>query len=120
MFYFKIKISCPSGFCCQLPGRIDDTTLMVVSVYLFAQTNLIKAFTSIRVYIVSFLKLILIPAIVLMILTILPLDYEVKLTYAHSVHCSMRYGNNAFCVPGLAAILRRPAQYLPYPQFYVS
>ena len=80
MFLFQIKFPSPVASAVSSLAGLMTPLSMVVSGVFIAQTNLIKAFTSIRVYIVSFLKLIFIPAIVLIILTILPLDYEVKLT----------------------------------------
>lgn len=80
MFFFQIKLPSPVGSAVSTVADLMTPLSMIVSGVFIAQTNLMKAFTRWRVYLVTILKLILVPGILILILTFLPINYELKLT----------------------------------------
>ena len=80
MFFFRIRLPQPVGDAIGYLASLLTPLSMLVSGVFIAQTNLVQAFTSLRVYAVSALRLLVIPAITLFALWVLPIDGDLKLT----------------------------------------
>lgn len=80
LFFFQIRLPAPVGDAVGYIASLLTPLSMLVSGVFIAQTNLIKAFTSLRVYAVSALRLLVVPLITLLVLWALPVDGELKTT----------------------------------------
>lgn len=97
MFFLGIKFPSP------LASAISSTASMLTPMAMFvcggfiAQTNILTAFKTKRNYLVSFLRMILIPFIMMLILYILPISPEVKTTVLILASAPCATGTIQFC-----------------------
>lgn len=105
--FFIIRISLPEVMLTSLNyiGSMNTPLAMLVAGATIAQTSMLKLFIKLRIYYISFLKLLLIPIAVLLIFSLFDIPRIVILTSVLAAACptavtinlfSIRYGKNYF------------------------
>ena len=108
----------------DLVGSMNTPVAMIVAGATIARTNILKALKNPRIYYITFLTLILIPAVVAMVFSFIPADKTVELSVLIAVSApaatmctmfSLRYDRNSlyaseiFAVTTLASVITMPA-----------
>lgn len=104
LFLFSIKLWSPLGTAVSYVGSLNTPLAMIITGVSVAKSNILSAFRKKDIYIVSFIKLILVSLIMSVIMRFMPfLSEEIKLavivlsgvpTAATSIMFAGKYGNN--------------------------
>ena len=81
LFLFQVKFPAPIASAVSGLASLMTPLSMLIAGMFIAQSNLLRALSSLRVYAVVFLRLIFIPMVMLFILKFLPIDQDLRLTF---------------------------------------
>lgn len=103
LFLFRIKIPSVPADAFTYVANMNTPLAMLIAGFSVAQTNLVKMVKNPRIYMISALKLLLIPSLVLILLMLIPVKREIALTILVASACpaaasgtafSLRFGKN--------------------------
>lgn len=86
-FIFQIRLPFIVGEPIQMIASMNTPLAMIIAGANLAQGNLFKSFKNIKLYFISFLKLILIPIVGIIILKVMNLDFNISFTIFIAMAC---------------------------------
>lgn len=113
-------------------GSMNSPLAMIIAGAFIAQTNVVKAFTKLRLYYASAIRLLVIPVICIILFALLPIDRTVALTilvgasapcavsimmFAAKYECDEHYAAELFSVCTLISIVTIPLMCFLYEWF---
>lgn len=103
--FFILKLMLPDTIyrACAYVGELNTPLAMIVAGSTIAQTNFLKLIGKLRIYYISFLKLLFVPIVMLLLFSLFPIPDKVLLTSILAAACptgatvslfAIRYGKN--------------------------
>lgn len=98
LFFARIRIPAVPADAMNYVGCMNTALAMLIAGISVAQTDLKKMIQNIRVYYITALKLLIMPAIVLLLLSVLPLQPDVAMTTLIAAACPVAATGTAFAL----------------------
>ena len=98
LFFGRIKIPQVPSDAIHYVADMNTPLAMLIAGVSVAQTDLLKMLKNARIYFISALKLLLIPLVTLLILSVLPVSFHVALTILVAVACPTGATGTAFAL----------------------
>ena len=86
-FIFQIRLPSIVGEPIQMIASMNTPLAMIIAGANLAQGNILKSFKNIRLYFISFLKLIIMPLVGILVLKVMNLDFNVSFTVFIAMAC---------------------------------